>query len=121
MYGFKLRSEKKQGGENDDTALNSIKLHCREPNSALTTKLISSSQGFWGDWGTTAWCPSGKPFDGFNVQEEPKQGWDDDTSLNNIALYCKDETSAKHASVNTNWGSWKPVQRCPSGSAVRTT
>ena len=118
VYGFKLQSEKKQGGSEDDSALNSIELHCRKPNSAFKTKSISSSKGFWGDWGSTAWCTSDKPVDGFKVQEEPKQGEDDDSSLNNIALYCKDETAAKHASVNTNWGSWKPVQRCPDGFAV---
>jgi len=117
VYGFVQKSEPGQGG-GDDTALNAILLHCRNPNRKETIKSITSSQGPWGDWGTHAWCSSSTPVIGFAVKEEPSQGGGDDTSLNEIALYCMGKTVALHSSVKTGWGSWKPWQRCPSGFAV---
>ena len=117
VYGYNLRSENAQGG-GDDTALNSIALYCRRPNSNTDFQIISH-YGFWGDWGRKAYCSGGdNPVIGFDVKEEGGQGAGDDTALNAVDLYCK-KGSYVSASVNTGWGSWKPAQKCPAGTAVR--
>ena len=51
------------------------------------------------------------------MKEEGSQGSGDDTALNAMDLYCK-EGGYISAHVNTDWGSWKPKQMCPSVFAV---
>ena len=58
------------------------------------------------------------PVNGFDVREEGVQGGGDDTAINDIDLYCRNGGRFISAAVNTYFGSWKPVQRCPSGYAV---
>merc|ERR1719186_440628 len=111
VYGFSQRSERKQGS-GDDTALNTIELYCKEPNRPnKVTDSIRSSSGFWGDFSKAAFCDFSAPVNGFQVKEEPAQGGGlgggDDTSLNEIALYCMDSHHKIRTSVRTGWGSWK--------------
>merc|ERR1719427_286132 len=74
VFAYKLRSERKQGGSNI-TALTSIILYCRKPNTVSWIRRISSAEGFGGTWGSLASCHGyNNPVVGFYVREEEKQG-----------------------------------------------
>jgi len=117
VYGYRLQSEPLQGS-GDDTALNSISLRCRYPNSYATSKYLYSRRGFWGYWGSTPNCyGTNNPVVGFAVLMESVQGGGDDTAANDIDLYCMDG-QVLSASKFTSWGSWTQKYMCPSGMAV---
>lgn len=118
VYGYRLRSESSQG-QGDDTAINDIELYCRRPNSNTVTRKIWSDYRTLGSWSSDAFCQGNdNPVVGFDVREEGSQGSGDDTAINDIDLYCNNGGKYISAPVKANWGSWKPVQRCPSGQAV---
>ena len=122
MYGYSAYSEKSQGG-GDDTALNHIILYCTYPGQSSpydNLTVIQSDRGPWGTWSGPVFCNGGdNPVVGFDVKEEGPQGGGDDTALNDIDLYCKNDNGGYiSANVNTGWGSWKPKQMCPPGMAV---
>lgn len=61
-------------GKGDDTALNAIRLKCRQGhNSPNTGGTIWAHEGRWGQWSSTMNCPSGKRFVGFRLQVEDRQ------------------------------------------------
>jgi len=118
VSGYRLRSENSQGG-GDDTAINDIDLYCSRPNSNEVIAVIWSDHRNWGSWSSPTFCRGNdNPVVGFDVREEGPQGGGDDTAINDIDLYCKNGGRYISASVKTTWGSWKPVQKCPSGYAV---
>ena len=118
VYGYRLRSEKNQGGE-DDTALNSIDLYCGTNNNNAHHKIYSHG-GYttWGSFSRINRCQGqNNPVTGFSIKIEPKQGSGDDTAANDIDLKCKNRTTIS-ANINTSWGNWHGDYYCPSGYAV---
>ena len=82
IIGFASKFEEDQRG-GDDTALNSIKIKCSD---GYITE--ASNGGPYGNWASQiSQCPSGSVC-GFRAKVEGDQGGGDDTSLNEIELYC---------------------------------
>ena len=116
VYGYRQKTESKQGG-GDDTALNAIELHCVGPNNNGLVRITSSTQK-WGNWDSPSYCSGhGNPVTGFQMQIEKEQGKGDDTAANGIKLFCKNGGHIL-AGRHTNWGTWRSVVKCPHGTAV---
>ncbi|KXZ48544.1 hypothetical protein GPECTOR_27g715 [Gonium pectorale] len=89
---FALRIENQQG-ENDDTALNGLKVNCKNGDQLMV------NEGMWGTgWydgsqknaasATLAECKDGRYFTGVQVRFEGKQYSNDDTAMNSIRFAC---------------------------------
>ncbi|XP_046461608.1 vitelline membrane outer layer protein 1-like [Daphnia pulex] len=95
--GFSLKTEREQG-RGDDTALNAIALIC------TSGRMITSTQGPWGNWGGRFVCQSGSYITSCQLRVEPPQGSGDDTSANN--LNCKCSNGETLNGDGTSWGGW---------------
>ncbi|XP_074540190.1 vitelline membrane outer layer protein 1-like [Halichoeres trimaculatus] len=85
--GFSLRVESNQYGS-DDTALNGIRLICAKDDSRDFLYSIESHTGYFGDWSSPQYCPSGV-LTSFQLRVESHQGlFGDDTAANNIKFRC---------------------------------
>jgi hypothetical protein len=114
--GYRMRVEPSQGG-GDDTALNSVQILCRNPVT-LATEWISSYDGIWGNWHSSATCSGlGKHLTGARMRIEPPQGSGDDTAANDVQFSCGG-SSTIHAPGGQGWGSWLNWATCPAQSAV---
>lgn len=91
VFGYRLRSESKQGSDGDDTALNDVELRCALKGNVGVYTTIYSSYLTWGIWGDYRYCSgSDNPVIGYDMLIEPKQGsGHDDTAANDVDLYCK--------------------------------
>lgn len=78
--GFSYRIETPISGDN--TAMNTIRMQCE--NGAT----ITATEGWWGNWGGPVSCPTGFYICGLQTQVQPFQGNGDDTSLNNVKIFC---------------------------------
>ena len=119
VYGYRLKSEASQG-EGDDSALNAIELWCIKYGTSEDTGSVTSIEGHRGSWGRHAACRGNNNIMiGFDVKEEASIAGGDNTALNKIDIYCKNNpTRWESAPTQTSWGSWKPPLKCPSGYAV---
>jgi hypothetical protein len=80
--------------------------------------VISSSAGEWGDLSDQVSCyGANNPISGFKMQIEGNQGEGDDTSANNVRMFCQDGQTLS-ADVYTNYGEWTQELHCPQGQAV---
>jgi len=114
--GYRMRVESSQGG-GDDTALNSVQLLCKDPNTGATES-VSSYDGIWGNWYNTASCAaSGQFLNGAHMRIESSQGGGDDTAANNVEFSCTDSSTVQ-APGGQGWGSWLGWSSCPAQSAV---
>uniref|UniRef100_A0A8B9QCN8 Vitelline membrane outer layer protein 1 homolog n=1 Tax=Apteryx owenii TaxID=8824 RepID=A0A8B9QCN8_APTOW len=84
-------------GSGDDTGLNAIRLLCGG------TGTVTSSQGAWGKWGRTQFCPRGHLV-AFRLRTEERQGRGDDTAANALDFRCSQGHLLQGA--GTPWGSW---------------
>ncbi|KAL2104241.1 hypothetical protein ACEWY4_001109 [Coilia grayii] len=100
-YGFSLKVERKQGN-GDDTALNGIKLFCKDPSNPHNSTSVKSEQ-IWGEWTSGNYCPSGR-LDSFQLRVERDQGNGDDTAANNIRFGCTDGSIIE--GYGLDWGDW---------------
>jgi hypothetical protein len=117
--GYRMRVEPYQGGglSGDDTALNSVQILCRDPVT-LATEWISSYDGIWGSWHSSATCSGlGKHLTGARMRIESPQGSGDDTAANDVQFSCGG-SSTIHAPGGQGWGSWLNWAACPAQSAV---
>ncbi|XP_063045269.1 vitelline membrane outer layer protein 1-like [Engraulis encrasicolus] len=111
-YGFSLKVEGKQGG-GDDTALNGIKLYCRDQDSRSTSTSVASAMR-WGAWTSAQFCPGSARLTSFQLRVERPQGIGDDTAANNVRFRCSDGTVLEgHGLSWGDWGSWS--SECPRG------
>ncbi|XP_051961861.1 vitelline membrane outer layer protein 1-like isoform X1 [Xyrauchen texanus] len=82
---FQLRVESAQGWVRDDTAANNIRFTCSDSGEVL-----NGSGQDWGDWGDWSYTCRGKGICGIKTRIELPQGSGDDTSLNDVMMYCCD-------------------------------
>lgn len=99
-----MRVEAWQKG-NDDTALNAVKLYCRN-RSGQQVATISPHAGYWGQWVESAYCPQGAFFTQFRLKVESRQFSADDTSANSIAFRCNN--AGYYEVPGGSWGSYGP-------------
>ncbi|XP_063056400.1 vitelline membrane outer layer protein 1-like [Engraulis encrasicolus] len=102
-FGFRLKVEHKQG-RGDDTALNSIQLHCRLVSNYHDRITIESSGGAWGSWTAYQSCGHSGYLSSFKLRVESPQGRGDDTAANNIMFRCSDDSVLTGNGMS--WGSW---------------
>ncbi|XP_021963684.2 uncharacterized protein LOC110859120 [Folsomia candida] len=123
--GMSLKVEPYQG-DDDDTALNGIKLLCIPPgsNNFSDSVEISSSVNQWGFWGKTQYCDAGV-VTGFQLKSEVYQGGskrrikDDDTGANGLRIFCSNLPNGGYLEdVGGEWGDWTAPQKCLSQQAV---
>lgn len=102
VTGMEMRIER-PAPKNDDTAANSVKLICSDGS------ILLPHGGYWGNWETAVLTNPNRDLKsgsicghaiGFQVRVEQWADDQDDTSLNNIKLFC-DENSATYDSVST--------------------
>ncbi|KAF1464139.1 Vitelline membrane outer layer protein 1, partial [Pygoscelis antarcticus] len=91
--------EPSQSGR-DDTALNSICLHCQDDSTFLCLLFIR-----WDTWTSFQVCPVGYLIS-FSLRTEKSQGGGDDTAANNIQLRCSDATVL--VGDGLSWGRFGP-------------
>uniref|UniRef100_A0A9J7Y212 Fertilization envelope outer layer protein n=1 Tax=Cyprinus carpio carpio TaxID=630221 RepID=A0A9J7Y212_CYPCA len=82
LTAFQLRVEPSQGND-DDTAANNIMFRCSQGT-------LHGDGTNWGDWGTWSQTCEGKGICGLKTRIEVPQGRGDDTSLNDVIMYCCD-------------------------------
>ena len=70
-------------GDGDDTAVNSFGAECSNGGT-----INPSNSAPWGVWGKMVHCPTGTVACGAQLRSEKALSDGDDTSVNNIALYC---------------------------------
>jgi hypothetical protein len=119
--GYKMRVESSQGGGlssgNDDTALNSVQLLCKDPTTGAT-EWISSYDGIWGDWHSSTSCSgTGNLLKGARMRIEGSQGGGDDTAANSVEFSCT-KNGTIQAPGGQGWGSWGSWVQCPNDTAV---
>jgi hypothetical protein len=124
-YGLRTRIESAQG-RGDDTALNTIQLLCRPETSSSTpeTEIISSKEGFWGDWSSWSKCATGEILASYELKVEGGQGGGDDTAANAVRMGCRSIRSSVATPSYTllpaqqQWGSWTGYRQTPVGKAI---
>jgi hypothetical protein len=121
-YAANVRSESSQGSA-DDTAINSISLHCYNRFTGAFTEYITSSQGIFGAWqatGTTHPYYLSNPIKGGGMKIEAPQGSGDDTAANSVKISDFEGGSPTHLISATGWGSWNTLSsfNCPGSTAV---
>ena len=81
-----------QGSNGDDTAANYMKARCRDSSSGNEYEVPGKSKrGLWGDFGDwSESCDQDSAVCGIQDKLESQQGSGDDTSLNDLKLYCCD-------------------------------
>ncbi|CAM4425015.1 unnamed protein product [Leuciscus chuanchicus] len=79
LKSFRLKVESSQG---DDTAANDIKFYC------TGGAVLEGAGTDWGEWGF--WSPKclGKGICGIQTLVEESQGSGDDTTLNDVRMFC---------------------------------
>jgi len=114
--GFSQRVEADQGG-GDDSALNSVRLHCRSRNGGTITT-ISSHEGWWGDWSDPLYCQGEEYIRSALLRVEPDQGGGDDSAATDFRPAC--ETGPLVAPNGLKWGTYSNINAgtCPNGTAV---
>ncbi|TKD09490.1 hypothetical protein [Polyangium fumosum] len=128
--GYNIRSEGSQGGgKDDDTALNSVRLHCVSKNGTSTDSVISHD-GIWGEWKTPDSCTNTSTSNRTNFMkmarlrgEGPKgSAWgpfkyEDDTGATDAEFHCTNGEQLSVPGANA-WGSWSDFTECPAGTAI---
>ena len=108
-YNSKIEHPPTEG--NDDTALNSIRLICSDAS------FISSSNGYWGNWGENVYCENNTKLSGFAMKSQEIQvGEKDDTAANAIKFYCSDKELFNKNEAQ--WGRWGKLILCPNNTGI---
>lgn len=117
VVGFQLKVEARQGdGRNDDdTALNNIRLYCAHPDSPYSTTVIADSSQGWGSYRAVNRCSNGVAV-GFQLRSERSLGSGDDTAANDFQVTCSD--GAIVTGDGMAWGVWTGWRTCSPGRAL---
>ena len=122
--GFKFGWEPPQGKAawwikgNDDTGGNGFWLYCNgiDDNPASISYAIGGT-GEWSKQFKTDSCEKGDYLFGIQINSEEYQHKGDDTTLNNVRLWCKNHitgTEYRLAEPNAHmWGQWTERVNCP--------
>jgi hypothetical protein len=114
--GFSQRVELAQGDE-DDTGLNAVVLHCRNPSGGAFQRL-SAWEGIWGEWSEAAPCPAGELITEAQLKlAGPESDDDDDSAASAVRFGCSDGTTLL-ADNDADAGAWGEVLACPNDSAI---
>ena len=115
-WGFDLRNEKDQGQEGDNSGLNSLRMYCSANNGASTT-LISSNNGYWGDWSSIYKCSATNgPLKGFALKRLWSRDHRDEVEATEVRGICQDNTVI--GGDLGYWGTWSYNFICPAGENV---
>jgi hypothetical protein len=68
----------------------------------------------YGDWHGFKFCPNGTYASSMRTRVEPKQGGDDDTAMNAVAMRCS-SSNFEIMPYGGLWGDWSDWQSCPNG------
>lgn len=79
----RLRNERSQGGNKDDTASNDTGFKC-----SGGAELKAANGTPWGTWTSYAACPGHAALCGISIKLEDKKGNGDDTAMNGMRLRC---------------------------------
>ncbi len=114
-FGFKQKVESPQG-DGDDTALNAIRLRCRNRKSDVYA--IGSGEGEWGKWSEWRTCANeGSYLTRYRLRVEAPLGDGDDTAANDIVFGCSDGEELAAANGG-RWGVWRRGQYCREGEYI---
>lgn len=115
-WGFDLRNEKDQGQKGDNSGLNSLRMYCSE-NSGASTTLISSNNGYWGDWSSIYKCSAANgPLKGFALKRLWSRDHRDEVEATEVRGICQDNTVI--GGDLGYWGTWSSNFICPAGENV---
>ncbi|CAL4070512.1 unnamed protein product, partial [Meganyctiphanes norvegica] len=91
-FAFEVKNEEQ--GSADWTAVNAVKLYCRDGNGLLTGT-ITSLEGKYGDWVGIRSCPNvNDKMTGFRLRVMPYQGtFGDDWAVDNVEINCSSNTT----------------------------
>jgi hypothetical protein len=124
VFGMQLKSQVSHSAFIDETALNGLRMFCKEssledynsgknPSEAIVTS-ISSSVHTDGSWKGTYNCSNGGIATGFQMRNEGSGGFlVDDTAANNVRLFCDGNKRDFIEGDGTSFGQWTGAQHCP--------
>merc|ERR1711976_910539 len=129
--GFQLKVESDQGGLDDDTALDGVRLECYDAKGVYTGSVESSPDyDHSGEWMSKQYCTSNSFLDGIRLRSE--EGYRknkmyietdktntkslDETAANNIDMHCINKNTLSGNGMF--WGEWTDWKYCPTGTAV---
>lgn len=120
-YAAQLVSERSQGNNGDDTALNAIRLYCYDRWTGTYTGMVTSAAMPWGDPGTSvgsAWVTD--PIVGGRAKFQPNAGTAIDDAQTTVAKFrLKGGSWLEPSPSDVQWGSWLAEDtKCQAGSAV---
>ena len=113
--GFALKVEKYQS-EDDDTAVNNIKLVC---GNYSYFEFEGDSRSSWGTYGGNSYCPNSTFIKGFSLKVESDQPLGhDDTAVNDMKAFCGHNFVEVHSSNGQKFGSFGNSAYCPGNSSI---
>merc|ERR1711971_991618 len=130
--GYQLKVESDQGGLDDDTALDGVRLECFDSKGVYTGSVESTPQyTHSGEWMSKLYCTSNSFLDGIRLRSE--EGYYkknrmyiesdkantrslDETAANNIDMHCINKNTLSGNGMF--WGEWTDWKYCPTGTAV---
>ncbi len=99
----------------DDTCLNAIKFTCGNPITGEITKMITSTQGQWGNYRAMTRCNGAGYAIGFILRVvEGSTALVDETSTNNLRILCAASSTGFIEMDGERWGEWTNPRICDS-------
>ena len=113
--GFSLKVEGHQS-EDDDTAVNNIKLVCGDYS---IFEFEGDSRSSWGSYGQNSYCPNNSFIKGFALKVEKDQPLGhDDTAVNDMKVFCGNNYEEVGSTNGQRFGSFGSNAYCPGYSSI---
>ena len=113
--GFSLKVEGHQS-EDDDTAVNNIKLVCGDYS---VFEFEGDSRSSWGSYGQNSYCPNNSFIKGFALKVEKDQPLGhDDTAVNDMKVFCGNNYEEVGSTNGQRFGSFGSNAYCPGYSSI---